>query len=168
MGTVEEKYKYDDYGNLIQVIDPNNKSTNYQRDGIVRILCKTNLDNTTTSYAYNDVNNHLTVTDENGAAVKYIYDGIGNLLYEQDVTTGKYLKTYGYNTDFNLVLEKNNTNGKTDILLELKQNLCVNMLFMIVVKIENNETPAMYFKKPFIHFLSTIDAEVGFDVYVYS
>lgn len=57
---------------------------------------------------------------------------------------------------------------KTEKLVELKDKLCVSMLFMIVVKIENNETPAMYFKKPFIHFLSRIDAEVGFDVYVYS
>lgn len=57
---------------------------------------------------------------------------------------------------------------KTEKLTELKDKFCVSMLFMIVVKIENNETPAMYFKKPFIHFLSRIDAEVGFDVYVYS
>lgn len=57
---------------------------------------------------------------------------------------------------------------KTDKLVEIKDKFRVNMLFMVIVKIENNETPAMYFKKPFIHFLSRIDAEVGFDVYVYS
>ena len=53
----------------------------------------------------------MTVTDENGIAVKYIYDSIGNLLYKQDVSSGEYLSIYVYNTDFNLVLEKNNTSG---------------------------------------------------------
>lgn len=77
---------------------------------------------------------------------------------------------YEDSNDINEQLEKIMLllNGKKDKLVELKNNLCVEMLFMIVVKIENNETPAMYFKKSFIHFLSSIDAEVGFDVYVYS
>lgn len=57
-------------------------------------------------------------------------------------------------------------NGKLDKLIEIKKEYNVKMLFMIVVIIENNETPAMYFRKPFIHFLSDIDAEVGFDLYV--
>jgi len=77
---------------------------------------------------------------------------------------------YEESLDINVQLEKimSLLEFKTEKLVELKDKLCVSMLFMIVVKIENNETPAMYFKKPFIHFLSRIDAEVGFDVYVYS
>lgn len=77
---------------------------------------------------------------------------------------------YENSHDINEQLEKVTLllKGRVDKLIELKDSLCVSMLFMIIVKIENNETPAMYFKKPFIHFLSRIDAEVGFDVYVYS
>ncbi len=55
---------------------------------------------------------------------------------------------------------------KVDKLVEIKNNLCLNMLFLIVVKIQNHETPAMYFRKSFIHFASKIDAEIGFDVYL--
>lgn len=58
--------------------------------------------------------------------------------------------------------------GKLDKLVELKNNLRLNMLFMIVVKIENNEIPALYLRKEFIHFADKIDAEVGFDIYIYS
>lgn len=77
---------------------------------------------------------------------------------------------YEESDDINHQLEKIMLllDGKTDKLIELKSSLCVEVLFMIVIKIENNEIPAMYFKKQFIHFLSTIDAEVGFDVYVFS
>ena len=57
---------------------------------------------------------------------------------------------------------------KVDKLVELKNSLCLNMLFIIVIRIEDNEIPAMYFKKDFIRFISKIDAEVGFDTYIYS
>ena len=72
--------------------------------------------------------------------------------------------------DINEQLEKISDllNRKTETLLKLKQELSVDILFMITVKIKNNETPAMYLKKPFIHFLSILDAEIGFDVYVYN
>ena len=112
IGTVEEKYKYDDYGNLIQVIDPNNSATNFEHDNLGRIILKTNPDGTTISNGYDNTNNHLTVTNENGTAIKYIYDSIGNLLYEQDVLSGEYLKAYEYNSDFRLIAEKNNTSGE--------------------------------------------------------
>ena len=42
------------------------------------------------------------------------------------------------------------------------------MTFMIVIKIENGELPAMYFKKEFIAFASEINAEIGFDTYIFS
>lgn len=58
--------------------------------------------------------------------------------------------------------------GKEAIITDLKKKYDLNILFMIVVNIENNDKPAMYFRKSFIHFLSDIDAEVGFDLYVYS
>lgn len=57
---------------------------------------------------------------------------------------------------------------KADKLVEIKDRLRINMLFMFVVNIVNNEKPAMYFEKRFIHFASKIDAEIGFDTYIYS
>ena len=57
---------------------------------------------------------------------------------------------------------------KVAILTKIKQDLSVEMLFIIVIRIEDNEIPAMYFKKDFIRFISKIDAEVGFDTYIYS
>jgi len=77
---------------------------------------------------------------------------------------------YEVSIDINEQLEKIMLllEGKIDKLVELKDSLCLNMLFMIVVKIENNEVPAMYFKKRFIDFASRIGAEVGFDTYIYS
>ncbi len=77
---------------------------------------------------------------------------------------------YEFSIDINEQLEKivSLLEGKVDELVKLKSNLCLNMLFMIVVKIESNEIPAMYLKERFIHFASRIDAEVGFDTYIYS
>ena len=57
--------------------------------------------------------------------------------------------------------------GKKDILLRIRRDMPVEMLFMIVVKIENKETPAMYFLKDTLNFFHEIKAEVGFDLYVY-
>lgn len=58
--------------------------------------------------------------------------------------------------------------NKMDKLVELNNNHLLKMLFMIVIKIENNEIPAMYFRKDFIQFASNINAEIGFDPYIYS
>lgn len=58
--------------------------------------------------------------------------------------------------------------SKTDKLVNLKNSFNLNMLFMIVIKIENKEIPAMYFKRKFLSFLNKIGAEVGFDTYIYS
>lgn len=58
--------------------------------------------------------------------------------------------------------------GKAEALVKIKQELTVKMLFMIVVNIERNEAPAMYFERDFLSFVNEIGAEIGFDVYVYN
>lgn len=77
----------------------------------------------------------------------------------------KYEESY----DINIQLERLMAliENKVNYILEIKQKYKVNILFMIVVNIKNNETAAMYLKKPIIHFMSAIDAEVGFDTYIY-
>ena len=107
VGTVEEKYKYDDDGNIIQYTDPNQYQTNYQYDKLGRTVLKLNPDGSSVSYDYDDINNTTTVTGENGTKIRYLYDGIGNLLYIRDVATGGDLKTYQYDTDYRLSYESN-------------------------------------------------------------
>ena len=107
VGTVEEKYNYDDDGNVIQYTDPNQYQTNYQYDRLGRTVLKLNPDGSSVSYAYDDINNTTTVTDENGTKIRYLYDGIGNLLYIRDVATGGDLKTYQYDTNYRLSYESN-------------------------------------------------------------
>ena len=114
VGTVAEVFKYDDYGKQINYTDPKNNATNYQYDNLGRVKLITKPDNSTISYNYDDTNNTLAVTNEVGANKQYIYDGFGNILYEKDVQTGEYLKSYEYNKDFLLKTEKNNTTSSSN------------------------------------------------------
>ncbi len=77
---------------------------------------------------------------------------------------------YEVSTDINVQLKKLMLliENKLDKLETLKDKIHINMLFMVVVKIENKEAPAMYLEKPFIDFLGKLEAEVGFDIYIYS
>ena len=58
--------------------------------------------------------------------------------------------------------------GKEEELVLLKKKYFLEILFMIVIKIENDEKPGIYLEKSFISLLNTIDAEVVFDIYFYS
>lgn len=57
---------------------------------------------------------------------------------------------------------------KKDSLLELKNNYCIKFLFSIVINIENNQTPAIYFDTELIEFANSIKAEFSIDLYVFS
>lgn len=57
---------------------------------------------------------------------------------------------------------------KKEQLQKLKRIYKVNYHFCVVIKIENHETPAVWLSKSFIHFLSSIDASVDFDIYNFS
>lgn len=37
---------------------------------------------------------------------------------------------------------------------------------MVVMQVENNESPAMYLQKNIIDFVSSIQAEIHFDLYI--
>jgi hypothetical protein len=81
------------------------------------------------------------------------------------ISTG-YEESYDINEQLKKILLL--LNGKADKLVELKHSVSVEILFMIVVKIKNEEFPAMRLGKDIIHFMSTIGAEVDFDVYVFN
>ena len=57
---------------------------------------------------------------------------------------------------------------KKNILKELKSIHNLEYIFAIVVNIENNEKPEMYFNREFIKFANDIDAEFYIDMYIYS
>lgn len=57
---------------------------------------------------------------------------------------------------------------KKDVLLKIKDNFQVNFVFMILIKIENNEKPAIYFDTISLDFINGISAEIEVDYYIYS
>lgn len=54
---------------------------------------------------------------------------------------------------------------KSIILKELERGFNLEYIFGIVVNIENNEKPAMYFNRDFIGFANEINAEFYIDLY---
>jgi hypothetical protein len=76
------------------------------------------------------------------------------------------MESLDINDQLNIILCK--LEGKTNELIEVKNKLSIKMLFMIVVNVENEKVPAMYFKREILEFINKIEAEIGFDVYVYS
>lgn len=67
-----------------------------------------------------------------------------------------------FNTIFALVYDK------IDLLSQLCVECNAEWHILFVITIENGYAPAMYFKKDFIHFAAAIDAQIGFDTYIYS
>lgn len=57
---------------------------------------------------------------------------------------------------------------KKNILKELKNVYELEYFFEIVINVENNETPAIYFNKEFIEFANDIKSEFEIDMYIYS
>lgn len=80
-----------------------------------------------------------------------------------ELDTG-YIESLDINEQLDIILTK--LEKKTDKLIEVKNKFSVKMLFMIIVYIENEEVPAMYFERKILGFVNEIEAEIGFDVYV--
>ncbi|OCG31424.1 MULTISPECIES: DUF4279 domain-containing protein [unclassified Gilliamella] len=57
---------------------------------------------------------------------------------------------------------------RENILLKIKNDFKVNFVFMILIKIENNEKPAIYFNTKSLNFINGINAEIEIDYYIYS
>jgi len=58
--------------------------------------------------------------------------------------------------------------NKVSELKGLHEEYKVTYKFMIVIRIENNEKPAMYLDQRFINFAHAIKADVDFDLYIFS
>lgn len=81
------------------------------------------------------------------------------------LSTG-YQESLDINKQLDVILKS--LKEKTKELLQLKKKYDLQFQFMIVIEIENNDKPAMYLQKNIIDFSSSIDAEIQFDLYVYS
>ena len=77
-----------------------------------------------------------------------------------------YEESYDINKQLSFVLGQ--LEGKEEELNQLKKKYDLTYRFVLVIQIENNETPAMYLDSIFIHFADSIGAEVDFDLYIYS
>lgn len=77
-----------------------------------------------------------------------------------------YEQSYDISEQLDFVL--NQLEGKEEQLNQLRENYDLAYRFTIVIQIENNEKPAMYLDRRFIHFTDSIGADVDFDLYVYS
>lgn len=60
----------------------------------------------------------------------------------------------------------NKLHGKASLINEIKENYSIECKFIIVIKIENGNTPALYLNKDIVKFASDIEAEFDMDLYV--
>lgn len=79
------------------------------------------------------------------------------------LSTG-YQESYDINNQLHVILQS--LEGKTEQLKHLKKKYGLQFLFMVVIQVENNESPAMYLQKEIIDFASFIQAEIHFDLYI--
>ncbi|KMQ01022.1 hypothetical protein TU68_27145 [Bacillus cereus] len=80
------------------------------------------------------------------------------------LSTG-YQESYNINNQLYVILKS--LEEKTEPLKQLKKKYDLEFLFMVVIQIENNESPAMYLQKNIIDFASSIQAEIHFDLNIY-
>lgn len=81
------------------------------------------------------------------------------------LSTG-YQDSYDINDQLKPLLSK--LEGKQNALTHLKNKYNIEYLFMVVIEIENNRTPATYLEKDVIDFAAAVGAEIHFDMYVYN
>lgn len=80
------------------------------------------------------------------------------------LSTG-YQESYDINNQLYVILKS--LEEKTEPLKQLKKKYDLEFLFMVVIQIENNESPAMYLQKDILDFASSIQAEIHFDLCIY-
>lgn len=80
------------------------------------------------------------------------------------LSTG-YQESYDINNQLYVIL--NSLEKKTEPLKQLKKKYDLEFLFMVVIQIEDNESPAMYLQKDILDFASSIQAEIHFDLNIY-
>ncbi|MDQ7093821.1 hypothetical protein REC12_09475, partial [Desulfosporosinus sp. PR] len=109
-GTVDETYKYDWFGDMVQKQDGQGNLWSKTYDKLNRVTSEVNPDATSKTYGYktNTTENSVLETDERGTQIKSGFDNFGNLIYTMDMASGQYLTHYTYDSLFRLITEDNN------------------------------------------------------------
>jgi hypothetical protein len=84
------------------------------------------------------------------------------------VETIWYIETdYEKSDDINIQLKKiiGLIQGKEDILNRIRSELNIDMLFNVVIRLENDEYPVMRLKSDVLKFIASISADIDFNVY---
>lgn len=108
--TVQETYRYDWYGNLVESLDAKNGNpTKYEFDKLNRVIKETHPDASYKSWSYttSSSENNVIVTNEKGTKIKYNFDKLGNRESEQDFSSGEFLNQYTYDSEMKLKTENN-------------------------------------------------------------
>ncbi|NUE67698.1 DUF4279 domain-containing protein [Snodgrassella sp. ESL0253] len=74
---------------------------------------------------------------------------------------------YEKSDDINIQLKKiiGLIQGKEDILNRIRSELNIDMLFDVVIRLENDEYPVMRLKPDVLKFIASISADIDFNVY---
>jgi hypothetical protein len=73
---------------------------------------------------------------------------------------------YEKSDDINIQLKKIGLiQGKEDILNRIRSELNIDMLFDVVIRLENDEYPVMRLKSDVLKFIASISADIDFNVY---
>ena len=75
-------YKFDNSGNLIEMISPDGSKVSYNYNAVNQKISETDANGNTSYYTYNDLNLVSSVTDALGNKTSYEYDPLGNLTRE--------------------------------------------------------------------------------------
>lgn len=75
-------------------------------------------------------------------------------------------ETISYDINEQLSTLINLLNNKKSELLIIRKNFNVKISFLILVKVRNNETPAMYFDENTLEFINYIKATIDIDLYI--
>ncbi len=107
--SIDEVFRYDWYGNLVEKKDRMGYLTKYGIDKLGRVIKETHPDQTFKTWVYttNSNENSVTITDENNIKIKHLFDKFGNVEKELDITSGQYLNQYTYDNQLRLKTESN-------------------------------------------------------------
>jgi len=106
----EKVYSYDQMGNVNQLVDELNKTTEYNYDLLNRLTIVTQPGSVVTGYGYDSHNNLTSVTDAENHATSYVYDDLGRQVSVTSPDTGT--TAYTYDAAGNLV-SKSDASGIT-------------------------------------------------------
>ncbi len=105
-------YSYDDYGNVIEVVNPDKSKVSYTYDKLGRETSEILEDGKTRTTVYDDSKNTLLTTDANGYSLLYFYDKYGKLTSVYDKFQSCYLTKRVYDAKGRMIEELDSHNTK--------------------------------------------------------